>query len=240
MRYKTIFLMGILLSAAVAGLSAAPNPARTAAKETPNVKLLEKKGYTLTLVTQDITFDGALQQRLADVFFEVYPKLAKNFNKKAVKEVTITIDTAYDGVAYAHDGKVTIAQAWLVKNPGDVDVVTHEVMHLVQAYPPRSGPGWLVEGIADYVRHRYGVANPDANWALPELKPEHHYTNSYRITARFLDWVERTKKKGTVKKLDYALRNQHYAEDLWKTLTGNSLDELWSAYAAAQTEIMTN
>lgn len=192
-----------------------------------------KKGVTLILVSQDTGFSQEVLGRLQETFFQVYPKLTKAFNKKAVKEVTITVDTAYDGVAYAHNGRVTIAQAWLVKNPGDVDVVTHEVMHLVQAYPPRSGPGWLVEGIADYVRYKYGVDNTGANWSLPDLKPEHHYTNSYRITARFLDWVERTQRKGIVKKLDSALRNREYSADLWKQLTGSSLDELWNAYTAS-------
>lgn len=200
--------------------------------DSPEITLTTKKGYTLEFVIQDTTFDKAIQRRLTDVFFSVYPKLAKTYNKNAVKTVSITIDTTYDGVAYAHNGKVVIAQAWLKKNPGDVDVVTHEVMHIVQAYPPRSGPGWLVEGIADYVRYKYGIDNAGANWTLPELKPEHHYTNSYRISARFLDWVEHNKKKGTVKKLDKALRERAYKKQIWETITGASLDELWDAYTA--------
>lgn len=189
-----------------------------------------KKGVILILARQDDSFSREVLGRLEKTFFSVYPKLIKDFNKNAVKEVTITIDTAYEGVAYAHDGKVTIAQSWLIKNPGDIDVVTHEVMHIVQAYPPRSGPGWLVEGIADYVRYKYGVDNEGAGWSLPALQEDHHYTNSYRIAARFLDWVEREKKKGTVKKLDKALRTLTYSDETWKQLTGQSLDELWNAY----------
>jgi Plant Basic Secretory Protein. len=191
-----------------------------------------KKGVTLIMVSQDTGFPQSALNRLRETFFTVYPKLTKTFNKNAAKEISITIDTAYDGVAYAHNGKVTIAQTWLEKHPGDVDVVTHEVMHIVQAYPPRSGPGWLIEGIADYVRHKYGVNNAGANWTLPELKPEHHYTSSYRISARFLDWIERNRRKGTVKKLDQALREQMYNEHLWEEITGSSLDELWNAYIA--------
>ncbi|SKB57743.1 Peptidase [Parapedobacter luteus] len=196
----------------------------------PVADTISKKGVTLILVQQDEGFSKDVLGRLQETFFSVYPKLTRDFNKQAVKEVTITVDTAYDGVAYAHNGRVTIAQSWLEKNPGDVDVVTHEVMHLVQAYPPRSGPGWLVEGIADYVRYKYGVDNPGANWTLPELKPEHHYTSSYRITARFLDWVEHTHKKGIVKRLDKALRTSTYSDGMWKRETGATLDELWIAY----------
>lgn len=130
-----------------------------------------------------------------------------------------------------------ISQAWLIKNPEDIDVVTHEVMHIVQSYPSRSGPGWLVEGIADYVRDKYGVNNAAANWSLPDVKENHHYTNSYRIAARFLKWVEEKQKKGFIKKLDTALRDRTYTESIWTDNTTKTLDELWDMYVA---ENLTN
>jgi hypothetical protein len=192
-----------------------------------------KKGkYTLTFINQDPKFDPAIQDKLVNTFFKVYPKEAKRFNKNTVKQVTLTIDTAYTGVAYAHDGKITIASKWLQKRPGDIDVITHEAMHLVQAYPPNSGPGWLTEGIADYVRHVYGVDNAGANWSLPDLTDKHHYTNSYRITARFLLWAEKTTNKKLVNQLDAHMRNATYTPDLWKALTGKTVDELWDMYKA--------
>lgn len=194
---------------------------------------ITKKGYTLHFHAQNPDFDAAQQKRLQNVFFTNYPKLVKDFNKNSLKEVTITIDTAYDGVAYAHNGKIVIAQAWMEKMPEDIDVVTHEVMHIVQAYPPRSGPGWLVEGVADYVRYKYGVNNKAANWSLPALKDDHKYTSSYRITARFLDWIENNKKKGAVKQLDAAMREKTYTPEIWVNLTGMELDPLWDAYVAA-------
>ncbi|MFD2743757.1 basic secretory protein-like protein [Sphingobacterium populi] len=194
---------------------------------------ITKKGYTLHFHAQNPDFDAAQQKRLIDVFFTNYPKLVKDFNPNSLKEVYITIDTTYDGVAYAHNGKIVIAQAWMEKMPEDIDVVTHEVMHIVQAYPARSGPGWLVEGIADYVRYKYGVNNEAGNWSLPALKDDHHYKSSYRISARFLDWIENNKKKGTVKKLDAAMREKTYTPEIWTNLTGMELDALWDAYVAA-------
>lgn len=194
---------------------------------------IKKKRYTLNLLVQDTSFDQALQERLAGVFFNVYPKLVRKFNKNSRTEVTITIDTAYKGVAYAHNGSVVISRNWLIKVPEDIDVVTHEVMHIVQAYPPGSGPGWLVEGIADYVRYKYGVNNEKANWALPDLQNGQHYTDSYRVSARFLDWVERTRKKGMVKLLDRSLRSRTYSGEIWKLNTGYTLDELWDLYRKA-------
>ncbi|MCL7988117.1 basic secretory family protein [Sphingobacterium sp. lm-10] len=197
------------------------------------IQTITKKGYTLHFLAQNPDFDIAQQKRLQEVFFTNYPKLVKDYNKNSFKEVYITIDTAYDGVAYAHNGKIVIAQAWMEKMPEDIDVVTHEVMHIVQAYPPRSGPGWLVEGVADYVRYKYGVNNKAANWSLPALKEDHRYTSSYRIAARFLDWVETDKKKGAVKLLDAAMRNKTYTPEIWVSLTGMELDALWDAYVAA-------
>lgn len=196
---------------------------------------ITRKGYNLRYIVQPDNFDPEVSNRLIETFFTVYPKLVKTYNPSATKEVTITIDTAYDGVAYAHDGKIVISDQWLIKKPDDIDVITHEGMHLVQAYPRRSGPSWLTEGIADYVRHKFGVDNEGAGWSLPDLDEKHHYTNSYRITARFLDWIENNyNMKNFVKKLDKAMRKGHYTEAIWKELTGKTVDELWIAYKAAQ------
>ena len=197
-----------------------------------NAQTTVQKGYELNLVAQNPSFSQAELKRLTDVFFQVYPKMVKDFNRKSPKSVTITIDTAYDGVAYAHAGKVVISQAWLEKMPEDIDVVTHEVMHIVQSYPSGSGPGWLVEGIADYARDRYGVNNAAANWSLPDVREDHHYSNSYRIAARFLKWVEEEQKKGIIKKLDKALRDKTYDDTIWAKNTRKPLDQLWDMYKA--------
>ncbi|SFS92995.1 basic secretory protein-like protein [Sphingobacterium wenxiniae] len=188
------------------------------------------KGYKVEIIAENPYFSQKYLARLEGVFYQVYPKLVNDFNENSPRKVTITIDTTYDGVAYAHNGRVVISQGWLEKNPEDIDVVTHEVMHIVQAYPPRSGPGWLVEGIADYVRDKYGVNNTGANWSLPDLKEGQHYTNSYRIAARFLKWIELNKQKGIVKKLDVALRNKEYSDVIWVDNTKMTLDQLWDAY----------
>ncbi|WP_066838801.1 basic secretory protein-like protein [Rufibacter ruber] len=188
--------------------------------------------YTLTFVNQDPQLNPTVKQKLIDAFFQTYPAEAKRFNKNTVEAVTVTIDTAYAGVAYAHDGKITISSQWLHKRPTDIDVITHEGMHLVQAYPPDSGPGWLTEGIADYVRHTFGVDNAGANWSLPALTDKHHYDNSYRITARFLVWAEKNTNKKLVNELDARMRKKTYTPEVWKELTGKTLEELWQAYKA--------
>lgn len=194
------------------------------------VDTLERKGFSLIWINKDKDFDAALKQRLIDVYFVNYPKLSKKFNKNTLKQVTFVIDPDYKGIAATGGGIVRYNPDWFVKNPNDIDIVTHEVMHIVQAYPSGSGPGWLVEGIADYIRDKYGIDNAAANWSLPDLKEEHHYTNSYRIAAGFLKWVERYRKKGIVKTLDAALRNNTYTDKIWVDNTKMTLDELWDVY----------
>ncbi|WP_214228387.1 basic secretory protein-like protein [Pedobacter sp. B4-66] len=192
---------------------------------------IKKNGLTLHFTSQDPTFDPALKKKMIETFFKVYPQLSKEYNKKTDKEVYFEIDTAYDGVAATGGGKVTYSSAYFKKFPGDVDVVTHEVMHIVQNYGRSKGPGWLTEGIADYVRYKFGVDNPGAGWALPEFKSTHSYKNSYRITARFLAWLENHGNKGIVQKIDSSLRDHTYTNEIWEKETGKSLDDQWKAYS---------
>lgn len=191
------------------------------------------KGLKLTFISQDRTLDTALKSRLVKTFFEVYPRLVKEYNKNSSKEVTFVVDTSYDGVAATSNGRVTFSAHWLKIHPEDIDVVTHEVMHIVQDYGDTNGPGWLTEGIADYARYKFGVDNPGAKWALPEYKAGQSYRNSYRITARFLEWLETHGNKGLVKKMDKKMREHTYSDQLWVEFTGRTLDELWDTYVAS-------
>jgi hypothetical protein len=196
-----------------------------------------KDGLTLNFSSNDVSFDPVLKKRMIETFFKVYPLLKEEYNDTAATTVNFEIDTAYKGVAATGGGRIVYNPAYFRKKPGDIDVVTHEVMHVVQNYGGRRrsggtrGPGWLTEGIADFVRYKFGVDNPGAGWTLPEFKPDQSYTNSYRITARFLVWLENRGNKDLVKKLDASLRARTYTDDIWKKETGKTLDEQWKAYA---------
>jgi hypothetical protein len=193
-------------------------------------EITKKGGYTLSFESNFKELDPQLKKRLIKTFFEVYPKLAKEYNPATIKAVKFFVDTAYKGVAATADGKVTFSSIWMVKHPEDIDVVTHEVMHIVQDYGRSVGPGWLTEGIADYARYKFGVDNEGAKWSLPALKPEHSYKNSYRITAGFFAWMEKSVKPGIIKTVDASLRDHTYTKDIWTKLTGKDLDALWADY----------
>jgi len=193
-----------------------------------------KNGYKLTFINYDNTLDTALKTKLINTFYKVYPELANAYNKKTLKAVTMIIDTSYKGVAETANGIVTISSRWMHQRPQDIDVVTHEVMHIVQDYGQSTGPGWLTEGIADYARFKFGVNNPAANWSLPDYKATQNYDNSYRVTARFLAWLEKSK-PGIVKTFDSKMRDHTFTDDTWKQQTGKTLDELWKDYSANPT-----
>lgn len=171
-----------------------------------------------------------MRQRLIETFFVVYPKLAKEYNPNTARQVTFFVDTAYKGVAATDNDRVVFSSGYMAKHPQDIDVVTHEVMHIVQNYGSSNGPGWLTEGIADYARSKFGVNNAGARWKLPDLKSGQSYQNSYRITARFLNWMEVKVKPGVIKAVDQSLRNHTYTDASWKAQTGKTLDELWANY----------
>lgn len=193
-------------------------------------EVFKKKGLTLTFMSNDASFSPVVKQKLIETFFQVYPVLAKEYNPNTAKAVTFFIDTAYKGVAATSGTVVSYNPQWFIKHAEDIDVVTHEVMHIVQAYGNAPGPWWVTEGIADYVRSVYGVNNNAAKWMLGAYKEGQKYDNGYRVTARFFTWLEKNGHPGIVKALDKRMRDHSYTENVWKEQTSKTLDELWNAY----------
>ena len=189
-----------------------------------------KEGYTVIFINKQQGFSDSVKKNMIDVYFKVYPSLVQDFNKDSRKKVTFVIDPSYTGVAATSGGIVRYNPKWFERHPGDIDVVTHEVMHIIQSYGRHAVPSWLTEGIADYVRYKYGVNNEGGGWSLTPFSTTQHYTNSYRVTARFFVWIEK-KAPGFVKQMDETIRKGKYAEESWKKLTGKTVDEWWIAYS---------
>ena len=219
---------GVCVALKVTGQSRASSKANE--KNITDKTVYVKKGYSLTFINKSGDFDTDVRDRLVRTFFRVYPREAHAFNRRSARKVTFIIDPDYKGVAATSGTTVRYNPLWFKAHPEDIDVVTHEAMHIVQAYHSGYKPGWLVEGIADYVRYVYGVNNKAAGWTLPDYNPKQSYKNAYRITARFLVWVNTKYGKSVVKKLDAALRGGRYKTRLWEQITGHPLDALWKEY----------
>ena len=187
-------------------------------------------GYTLSFTSNADTFSQDLKVKFVDLFFETYPKLVNEYNSSAPKVVSFMIDTAYHGVAATWNNAVHYDPTWFISQPKDIDVVTHEIMHIVQQYGNNTAPWWLVEGIADYVRNKYGKYNAEAGWTMPAPNSSQLYDNGYRVTARFLTWIENKKKAGFVKTLNEKIRLNQYDAALWQSQTGKNVADLWAEY----------
>jgi hypothetical protein len=206
------------------------------ATNTSGTVVYNQNGYTLTLVDKGGNVPQATKDRVVQAYFSAYPQERTRFNTGASTSVTLTIDPAYTGVAFTAGGRVTCSAAWLVGHPYDADGCgTHEFMHVTQSYTAGGNPGWAVEGLADYARHRYGIYNVQAGWALPAYSSSQHYTNSYRVTARFFVWLENKVRSTILTELDDVMKAGTYSSSFWTSRTGRTVDQLWTQYGTNPT-----
>lgn len=136
-----------------------------------------------------------------------------------------------EGVAYASRGTVTISAEWIKQHPDDLGMVVHEMIHVIQAYRgsrTNRVPGWITEGITDYLRFFFYERNGERTCRVNVEKAK--YTDSYRTTAAFFDWIVRTVDAGFIKKMNAACRNGRYSVELFKDFTGMTVDELWEKF----------
>jgi len=203
-------------------------------KNWTSVDTVNNGGYQLVFINKNSAFNPVIQKELTETYFKVFPVLVSTFNDKTTHEVIFVTDTAYKGVAEASGNRILFSTTYMNAHPTDIDIVTHEGMHLVQGYGYGSGPVWLTEGIADFIRYKYGVDNIGSKWYLPQFTAKHNekkYENSYRITARFFEWIDQKVKPGMIVQMDKELRNHTYNQETWVKLSGKTIDELWDAYA---------
>ena len=67
--------------------------------------------------------------------------------------------------------------------------------------------------------------------AQPTTRPA-NYTDSYRTTAAFLNWVADKYDHEIVVKLNASMREGRYRPELWSYYTGKSVEDLWAEYYA--------
>jgi Peptidase of plants and bacteria len=172
------------------------------------------------------------QNNLAPVMADWYPKIVAMLPSdgyEAPSHFSITLKPI-KGVAFTSGTKVVANSEWLGKElHGEaIGSLVHEMVHVVQQFHGRN-PGWLVEGSADYVRwFKYEPQSHGADivWMQKRRNFTPNYTDSYRITANFLNWVADKYDGKIVEEMDAAMRGGKYNEDLWKKYTGKTAPEL--------------
>jgi hypothetical protein len=224
------FFTGAVVCAALAPLARADETGTASKRENP--KALE--------VLVDVSETPELKEfadKAKELIQKWHPKIAdllKSDGFTAPSEVKLVFKKDMRGVAHTSGATITIAAAWIKKHPDDYGMVVHELTHVVQDYRRENrDAGWLVEGIADYVR--YCKYEPDKK--LGRINPDKaSYKDGYGTAARFLAWIEKTHDKEIVGKLNIALRKGEYKEELFKQYTKKDLDELWADFLQAEKE----
>lgn len=182
---------------------------------------------------------------LAPVLAQWYPQIvallpSPGFTPPAKVNVAIR---PMDGVAYTTDSDVSVSAGWCTDQMhGEaVGSVVHELVHVVQQYGDARVPGWVVEGLADYVRwFRYEPQSHGADivWLRRQKKDYSlRYNGGYRITANFLNFVVEKYGQDIIPELNAAARDHKYTADFWKQHTGKTVEELadeWKAGIQAQ------
>ena len=153
-----------------------------------------------------------VETRLRPVCERWYPAIVAMLPSEgytAPRRVSVTFRKDMQGVASTSGTRIVCAGDWFRHNlEGEAaGAVVHELVHVVQRYGRvRDGlpnPGWLVEGVADYLRWFH--FEPPSQRPRPNPATA-HYTDSYRTTAAFLNYVAETQDQDVVKKLNTAMR----------------------------------
>lgn len=166
---------------------------------------------------------------LVEAWHPKIDELLKSEGFAAPREVKIVFKNQKT-IAFANPQSktISISSDWITKNPNDFGMVAHELTHIIQSYrgTPK-GAGWIVEGIADYVRHY--AYEPDAKMRTINVKKA-KYTDAYQTAAQFLRWVEKKYDKEIVFKLNRALREREYNVAIFQKSTGKNVDDLWAEF----------
>lgn len=178
-------------------------------------------------------------QEAQKLIIEWFPRLCHLLASKGhqpAQNIQITLRKSNRGIADASGSHIRVSSGWIEQHPEDIGLVFHELVHVIQGYGS-GGPGWLTEGIADYLRWAIYEGKPQEWFAVPN-EPD-GYRQGYRVCGGFLLWLESDRAPGIVKKLNAAMRRGEYSADLFKNETGLSLEELWKTYAAERGKPLT-
>ncbi len=191
------------------------------------------------------------EQTLAPVLAEWYPRLTNIMTSegyKAPAKFSVEIKPM-PGVAFTSGTKVVANSNWLqgeLKGEA-VGALLHEEVHVLQQYGrgrrnnpgAHSPPGWLVEGIPDYIR--WFVYEPQSHgadniWMSRLRKLDLRYDAGYRTSANFLDYVSQKYDTNIVTKVNAACREHRDTTEVFRQASGKPLAELNEEWAKWVTE----
>ena len=180
----------------------------------------------------------ALVSAVKEVVKALYTDKKNHTKVPGTRSVTLIL-RSMDGVAYTCGSDLDSDHKEMHLNLGYVasiapnrrkdemlGVLTHEMVHCYQYDGKGSCPGGLIEGIADWVRLKAGLAPP--HW---KKAGEGEWDAGYDRTAYFLEYLEARYGEGTVRRLNEKLRTEEYqTKRFWTELLGRPVEQLWLDY----------
>ena len=147
---------------------------------------------------------------------------------EAPKTFSIVFDEKYQGVAATGGNRIMCNPAWYrTQLKGEaIGSLVHELVHVAQQYRRARPPGWLVEGIPDYIRWYLYEPQSKGCEISPKRAATARHDASYRVSANFLNFVIGKYDKDLIREFNAALREGRYDAELWKTRTGHAVEEL--------------
>jgi hypothetical protein len=181
----------------------------------------------------DLAEWGEKAKALAMEWHPLVSQLLSTQDWRPPAKIALIFRTGQAAPAYATRNEISISADWVRSRPDDLGMIVHELTHIIQAYPrSEHNTGWLVEGIADYIRWwRY---EPEAPRSRTDFSRA-NYTDAYRTTANWLAWAAKKHTLRLVPALDLKLRRAEDPMPVFKELTGKTADELWADYKAEMT-----
>ena len=212
--------------AAALGMPCVTSADEPQAKQEAGVTTTDEAPTTQIIINTDkapsMAEYGERVKTLGDEWLPKIEAMLPSDGYESPRSITITFDDEMDGVAYATGGNIYCASKWFRERPEDIGAIVHEIAHVVQGYP-RGTPGWLVEGIADWVRW-FQYEPKDKRPTVTAERAQ--YNASYRTRAAFLEWARSTYADTLVVDLNAACRAGEYRPELWVDLTGHTVEEL--------------
>jgi hypothetical protein len=172
---------------------------------------------------------SGLLARLADGWWRTITTRLASPGFTPADQITIDFDEIHipGAPALTHGSVIEVDARGLLarlRDPDALAMIAHEMVHVAQRYP--HAPGWLVEGIADYMRY-YVLIPDDPSRAFQAKGATWH--DGYQASAGFLDWAEQGH-PGTITRINAALRAGEDGEALLRETVGQPLPQAWAAY----------
>jgi hypothetical protein len=226
-------MLTLLLTLAMALTIEPPSPAAPATPSIPTAPAAAPP-LTITLSTEQAPDLAEWGDKAKAICIQWWPKILAELPSDGFKpreDLLIEFKKSYNVPAAAAGGRIMVNAEHVRRNPGDLGMMVHELVHIAQAYPAqKENLGWLTEGIADYIR--FWKYEPQTKQRQINVEKA-SYRDAYRTTAAFLAWACNTYDTALVTKLNARLRAGTGQAAMFQEFTGKTVDELWAEFIAA-------